>query len=227
MELYDAVMTTRAMRRLTNDPPVTAEEIERCLRAAAQAPSGGNVQPWHFVVVTDPDQRAAVADVYQRAERRYMAAMLASLPPFRSEAEEQSFMRGVELTRHLAEHLADTPFVLFCLARYENTLVDDEGPIDIGSLHASIFPAVQNFMLAARDLGLGTTLTTVFRAYHDEVKELVGLREHHDIVALVPIGRPEGRFGVAPRKPIDRVVSWNRYGERRAPVTPEYPAPDR
>jgi len=222
MELYDAIMTTRAMRRLSNDPPVTDEEIEHCLRAATQAPSGGNVQPWHFVVVTDPDQRERIAQVYQRAERRYMRAMLAMLPPFRSDAEERSFMRGVDLTHHLAEHLAEVPLVLFCLASYPYTLSDDEGPIDIGTLHASVLPAVQNFMLAARDIGLGTTLTTVFRVYQDEVKELVGLSDRHDIVALVPIGRPVGRFGVAGRKPAEKVTSWNRYGERRPFAPPRW-----
>jgi nitroreductase len=221
MELYDAIMTTRAMRRLSNEPPVTDEEIEVCLRAANQAPSGGNSQPWHFLVVTDPDQRALVAEVYQRAERRYMAALLPSLPPFRSEAEEASFMRGVALTRRLAEHLAEVPLVLFCLAGFGYTLSDDEGPIDIGTLHASILPAVQNFMLAARDLGLGTTLTTVFRAYQDEIKEIVGLGDRHEIIALVPIGRPQGRFGVAPRKPVEKVTSWNRFGERRPFHTPD------
>lgn len=220
MELYEAITTTRAMRRLTNDPPVTDEEIWHCLKAAIQAPSGGNVQPWHFVVVTDPEQRAAIAEIYQRATERYLTAVLGALPPFTNEEAKASFMRGVELTRHLARHLAETPLVLFCLARYENTLTDVEGTLDIGGLEASVFPAIQNFMLAARDIGLGTTLTTVFRIYHDEVKQLVGLRDHHDVVALVPIGRPVGRFGVAPRKPVDKVTSWDVYGNRR-------PAPER
>lgn len=217
MELYDAIRTTRAMRRLTNDPPVTDEQIWHCLRAAIQAPSGGNVQPWHFVVVTDGDQRAAVAELYHRATERYLNAMLAALPPFRTDEDEHSFMRGVSLTRHLAEHLADTPFVVFCLAAYRNTLTDELGTLDIGGLEASVFPAVQNFMLAARDLGLGTTLTTVVRIYHDDLKALLGLEDRHEVVALVPIGHPVGRFGVAPRKPVEKVTSWNRYGNRRQP----------
>ena len=173
MELYDAIMTTRSMRRLTDDPPVTDEEIEYCLRAAAQAPSGGNVQPYHFVVLTDPEARAVMAELYLRGWRRYRPALLAALPPFASPAAEASFRRGLDLSEHLAEHLADTPSVLFCLASYESTLTDDDGPLDIGTLHASIFPAVQSFMLAARGLGLGTTLTTVFRVHHDEVRDRV------------------------------------------------------
>ena len=174
MELYEALMTTRSMRRLTDDPPVTDEEIEHCLRAAAQAPSGGNVQPYHFVVITDPEARAAMADLYLRGWRRYRPAMVAALPPFPTAEAEGSFRRSVELSEHLAEHLADTPSVLFCLASYDSTLADDEGPLDVGTLHASVFPAVQSFILAARDLGLGTTLTTVFRVHNDEVREAFG-----------------------------------------------------
>ncbi len=71
MELYEAIMTTRSMRRLVDDPPVTEAELEHCLRAAAQAPSGGNVQPYHFVVLTDPEVRTTVAELYLLGWRRY------------------------------------------------------------------------------------------------------------------------------------------------------------
>ena len=226
MELYEALMTTRSMRRLTDDPPVTDEEIEHCLRAAVQAPSGGNVQPYHFVVITDAEARAAMADLYLRGWRRYRPAMVAALPPFPTAEAEGSFRRSVELSEHLAEHLADTPSVLFCLASYDSTLADDEGPLDVGTLHASVLPAVQSFILAARDLGLGTTLTTVFRVHNDEVRGAFGLPSHLDPVALVPIGRPLGRFGVAPRKPIEKITHWNRYGQRRPFVTPPWTAPN-
>ena len=80
-------------------------------------------------------------------------------------------------------------------------------------------------MLAARGLGLGTTLTTVFRVHNEEVREAFGLPSHLDPVALVPLGRPQGRFGVAPRKPIEKITHWNRYGERRPFVTAPWSAP--
>jgi len=224
VDLYEALMTTRSMRRLADDPPVTDAEIEHCLRAAAQAPSGGNVQPYHFVVITDPDARAAMAELYLRGWRRYRPAMEAAVPGFPTPEGARSLRRSVELSEHLAEHLADTPSVLFCLASYD-TLADEDGPLDVGTLHASIFPAVQSFILAARDLGLGTTLTTVFRVCNDEVKETFGLPPHLDPVALVPIGRPQGRFGVAPRKPIEKITHWNRYGQRRPFVTEPWTGP--
>ncbi len=216
MELFEAIMTNRSMRRLGNDPPVTDAEIEHCLRAAVQAPNGGNVQPWQFVVLTDPDQRERVAEVIQRATTRYMDAVEAMRTPSDSEAAEESWRRGAALTRHLAEHLAEVPMVLFVLTPYPNILTDDEGPIEIGRLEASIFPAVQNFLLAARDIGLGTTLTTLVKVYEDEIKAICGIKAHHDIVALVPVGRPLGRFGTPPRRPAESVTSWNTYGNRRA-----------
>ena len=215
MELDDAIMTLRSMRRLTNDPPVTDAEIEHCLRAAVQAPSGGNVQPWQFVVLTDQEQRDRVAAVYQRASRRYLAAIDAARPPAADEDAERSWQRGAALTQHLADHLADTPIVLFVLTPYPNILTDDEGPIEIGGLEASIFPAVQNFLLAARGLGLGTTLTTLVKVYEDEIKDICGIKAHHELVALVPVGRPVGRFGTPPRRPAETVTSWNTYGNRR------------
>lgn len=215
MDLDDAIMTARSMRRLGNDPPVTEAEIEHCLRAAVQAPSGGNVQPWQFVVLMDPDQRARVAEVYQRASRRYLAAIAAARPPSDDEDAERSWQRGAALTQHLADHLAETPIVLFVLTPYPNILHDDDGPIEIGGLEASIFPAVQNFLLAARGLGLGTTLTTLVKVYEDEIKAICGIKAHHEVVALVPVGRPHGRFGTPPRRPAETVTSWDTYGNRR------------
>lgn len=215
MELDEATMTLRSMRRLSNEPPVTAAEIEHCLRAAVQAPSGGNVQPWQFVVLMDPAQRARVAEVYQRASHRYLAAIEAARPPSDDEDAERSWQRGAALTQHLADHLAETPIVLFVLTPYPNILSDDEGPIEIGGLEASIFPAVQNFLLAARSLGLGTTLTTLVKVYEDEIKEICGIKAHHEVVALVPVGRPIGRFGTPPRRPAETVTSWDSYGNRR------------
>ena len=98
---------------------------------------------------------------------------------------------------------------------------DAEGPLDIGRLDASVYPAVQNFCLAARALGLGTALTTVIRIRTDEVFEALGVparsdgRRRFEIAALVPLGHPAGSFGVAPRKPASTVTHWNGWGNRR------------
>jgi len=216
MDLIDGIMTLRAIRRYTAEP-VTDDEVLTCLRAARQAPSGGNIQPWQFLVVRDAATRAALGEIYRRAYDRYEPAMLAATPPFRDDAEAEGHRRTVASARHLAEHFAEAPVaVLFLMPNISMTLRDAEGPLDVGSPYASVYPAVQNFMLAARALGIGTTLTTVIRIYQDEVRQLLGIPDRYEIAALVPMGRPRGRFGVAPRKPLGAVTHWDRFGNRRA-----------
>lgn len=215
MELLEGLMTLRAMRRFT-DEPVTEEEILTCLRAAMQAPSGGNIQPWQFLVITDPDVKRDVGGIYRRAYDRYEPAMLGATPPPRSAEDGRRTQRIVVASRHLADHFGEVPaMVAFLMPNISMTLHDAEGPMDIGTPFASVYPAVQNFMLAARSLGIGTTLTTVYRIYQDDLRELLGIPERYEVVAIVPMGRPEGKFGVAPRKPLAAVTNWNRFGEKR------------
>ena len=96
------------------------------------------------------------------------------------------------------------------------TLHDAGGELDVGTPFASVYPAVQNFMLAARGLGIGTTLTTVYRIYQDEVRTLCSVPARYEIVALVPMGRPaRGRFAVGRRRPPEQVTHWDRFGNRR------------
>jgi nitroreductase len=215
MDLIEGLMTTRAMRRYT-DEPVTEEEILTCLRAAIQAPSGGNIQPWQFLVVTDAEKRAKLGEIYRRAYTRYEAAMLPTVPPFRHEEQKASFDRTVAASRHLADHLGSVPVILlFLMPSITMTLRDEGGDLDVGTPYASLYPAVQNFMLAARSLGLGTALTTVHRIYQDEVRALFEIPDRFEIPALDPVGRPTGKFGVAPRKPLEKLTHWNTYGNRK------------
>ncbi len=211
MELYEGILTTRAIRRYT-DEPVTTEEIEACLRAAQQAPSGGNAQPWHYVVVTGPEARRRVAEIYRAAYERWERAQLAALPPFRSDEDRETFLRGLRASRYLAEHLDEAAaLVLFCLPKISIAPRDEEGTVEIGPLYASVYPAVQNFMLAARSFGIGTVLTTVWWSRQDELRELLGIPERFEIVALVPMGRPRGAFGVAPRRNPAEVTHWETW----------------
>jgi nitroreductase len=87
--------------------------------------------------------------------------------------------------------------------------------MDVGPTYASVYPAVQNLILAARARGLGTVLTTVYRVYEDELRELCGVPDRYEVAALLPLGHPQGRWGVAPRRPAESLTSWNRFGQRR------------
>ena len=215
MDALEVLMTTRAMRRYTAEP-VSAADIDTCLRAAQQAPTGGNVQPQQYVVVDDPAQKAAVAGWYQRAYDRYEKA-LPGPGEFRDEGAERQWRRGRELARHLADHLAEVPvLVLFLQPLIPWGGQDEDGRLDIGRLDASVYPAVQNFCLAARALGLGTAYTTVIRIYGDEALADLGVPAgRFEIAALIPLGHPVGNFGVAPRKPAAAVTHWNRWGDKR------------
>jgi nitroreductase len=214
MDAIEALMTTRAIRRFT-DAVVTDDEIQTCLAAAQQAPSGGNVQPQQYVVVTDPGPKGVIGELYRRAYVRYERS-LPDPASFRTREDEASWRRTRAASRHLAEHLAGAPaLVLFLLPQIPWTPTDDEGPMDIGPLYASIYPAVMAFMVAARALGIGTALTTVIRIHTDEVRDALGIPDQYEIAALVPMGRPLGRFGVAGRKPVAAVTHWNQWGAKR------------
>lgn len=220
MDAIDALMTTRAIRRFT-DEPVADADIERCLQAAQQAPSGGNVQPQQYVVVTDPQLRAEVGALYQRAYHRYEQA-LPGEAAFDDEAKAAAWRRTRDASRHLADHLGEVPVLVLFLQPIIPWGADDaEGHMDIGRLDASVYPAVQNFCVAARALGLGTALTTVIRIHSAEVLSLLGVPTRADgsarfeIAALVPVGHPKGNFGVAPRKPAASATHWNGWGAKR------------
>ena len=217
MDLFEALQTTRAIRRFTTEP-IAEADVDACIAAAVQAPSGGNIQPWQFLVVTDADTRRALGDVYRRAYARYEPALLRVRPPARSPEDEASFQRMLAASRHLAEHLGEAPVhVLVLMPAISMTLADEQGPLDVGTPFASVYPAVQNLMLAARGLGIGTTLTTVYRIYQDEVRALCGIPDRYEVVALVPMGRPaRGRFAVGRRRPIEQITHRDRFGNRRA-----------
>lgn len=219
-EAIDIIMTTRAMRRFSATP-VEDALIETCLRAAQQGPSGGNVQPQQYIVVTDPEMRAQVGALYQQAYHRYEQS-LPEPTSFPDDQQAAAWRRTRDASRHLADHLGDVPvLVLFLQPIIPWGSVDAEGPMDIGRLDASVYPAVQNFCVAARALGLGTALTTVIRIHSAEVLSLLGVPSRDDgtarfeIAALVPVGYPLGKFGIAPRKPAAAVTHWNSWGNKR------------
>ncbi len=140
VDAIEALMTTRAIRRFS-DEPVTDEEIATCLRAAQQAPSGGNVQPQQYVVVTDPERKAEIARWYRESFDRYEKS-LPDASAFRDEAAAESWRKTRAASRHLADHVQDAPAIVFFLQPIIPwTPSDDEGPMDIGRLDASVYPA--------------------------------------------------------------------------------------
>jgi nitroreductase len=215
-ELYDALMTTRAMRRFRDDP-VPDEVVEAVLAAAVQAPSGGNIQPYQFVVVTDPDRRARLGELYLRAWERYEPAVAAVTPPPRSEEAAASQRRNVAASDHLARTIGTVPpvLVLVLVPKISMVVTDDDGEMDVGPVYASVYPAVQNLILAARAFGLGTVLTTVYRVYEDDVRAVCDIPDRYEVGAMLPLAYPTGSWGRAPRRPAGSITSWDTFGRRR------------
>jgi nitroreductase len=215
LDAIETIMTTRAMRRYS-DRPVSDDDIVTCLRAAQQGPSGGNVQPQQYVVAQDPALRAEVGRLYREAFDRYERS-LPEPSEFPDAERAAAWKRSRDASRHLADHLGEVPVIVVILQPLIPWgSVDDEGPMDIGRLDASVYPAVQNFCIAARALGLGTALTTVIRIRSAELLDLLGVPAgKFEVAALTPLGYPTGRFGVAPRKPAAAVTHWDRWGDKR------------
>jgi len=205
--------TTRAVRRrLDLDRPVDPALVRECLTIALQAPTGGNNQGWHFVVVTEPATRAAIADVFRRGAIAYAGRRDKPSPPrkTRSDAEREARGRVMASAGYLFEHLQRVPvLVIPCIeGRAEaGTLVDQ------ATAFGSILPAVWSFMLAARARGLGTSWTTVHLEAEEETAALLGIPfETVTQVALVPVAHTVGAdFRPAPRRELDSVLHWDRW----------------
>lgn len=202
MDFYDVVTTQRAMRRLKTDD-VPDELIWKLLSTATMAPSGGNQQPWNFVVVRDAEKKRKIGEWYLDAwNRMYGPAREAMLA-------NASMARTFKSADHLANHLADVPVLIIATIKKGMPNVS-------ATLGASIYPAVQNLMLAARAEGLGSTLTTLHKLHEDDVKKLLGIPDEVETMALIPIGKPKGKFGTPERLPADKVVYWDAWGERKS-----------
>ncbi len=207
MELFEAISTQRAIRRLKPDP-IPDSVIRQVLAQAICAPSGGNRQLWSFVVVRDAPTRARLGELYRESWGEVM-----KLPYYAGAAKEPPDSPAGKLVasaRYLSEHLGEAPvLVLACIAV-------DAGTNATLTTGASIYPAVQNLMLAARSLGVGSCITTIHKFRDREVKELLGIPANVETAALIPLGYPRGKFTPARRKPVADVAYSDRWGRALA-----------
>jgi len=197
MDVFEAVWTTRAMRRLDPDREVSDADIIKCIEAASKAATGGGREQTRYVVVRDPEVKAKIGAAYQKA----------GLAAFRGavEAAGDNESQAARLARsglYLAEHIAESPALI---------VVCSSG--DRAKQGASVFPGVQNLFLAARALGLGTVMTTVHLANEAAVKDALAIPDDISTFCLVPIGYPLGRWGEAKRRPVSELIFWNRWGQ--------------
>jgi len=192
MQIYEAMSTLRAVRRLRTET-IPDDVIERVLSAACWAPTGGNQQPWRVIVVTDPTLKAGLKDIYEPHWRSYRTGYLDRLERMAQDAAEAA-RRSLDAGDYLAEHMHEAPAILMFCANPDAMAITD-AKLDRVSMvgGGSVYTAVQNAMLACVEEGLGCTLTTLHCLSEPEVKALLDIPDSWATVALVPIGYPVGR----------------------------------
>lgn len=200
----ELLSTTRAVRRrLDLGRPVEREVIEACLDLALQAPSGSNTQGWHWLVVTDPGKRAALAELYNRVFARAYPADAMAAP-----GVDPTQQRVWSSASYLAEHLHEVPVhVIPCIWGRPPAGGNQAG------FWGSILPATWSFCLAARSRGLGTAWTSMHLVYEEEAAGILGIPyEQCAQAALIPVAYATGTdFKPAGRKPLGEIVHWDQW----------------
>ena len=196
-DFFEVALHQRACRDFTGEP-VPDGDIERILVAATHAPSAENAQPWVFIVVRDDDVRSELSDLTRRiwaSGARQQSE--GRLPPGLMADVDGGVERG----------LGGAPVLVVVGA-------DTSGGVHPRAVASSIFPAVQNLLLAANALGYGSALTTLTAAGGDELRSIVDLPEHVIPMAIVPIGRPARPLGPPRRRPATETTHRDRFGRR-------------
>jgi nitroreductase len=198
-DLFETMRSTRSMRRLKPDA-IPDDVLGQVLEAGTYAANGGNMQTWRFVVIRDAAIKAAAGAWYRKSWHEIVGPRYRSAVPAPGHSAEQ-FGRMLAAAEYLADHIHEAPvWIVPCAPGARNT----------GS---SIFPAVQNILLACRALGLGCTLTTLHLNFEKDVEAALGLPDDVRSYAILPIGYPMGKFGRVRRAPLESVVYQDRWGE--------------
>ena len=220
--VLEAIHTARALRKLKPDP-VPEAVITQVLDAAIRAPSAGNAQNWAFVVVRDAEQRRKLGAIYRKASDIAERHVCRPRPP---RAPDRGAVPEVHASgAYLWDHMGDAPVILIPCQSRPKLPPPDALPPEIRAGYAdeeryvarirgaSIYPAVQNIILACRALGLGTTITTNHIRCEDEVKAVLGIPADVDTFAMMPIGYPLGKFGPVTRRPVAEVAHADRWSQ--------------
>jgi len=214
MDVYEALYTTRAMRRVRPDP-IPLDVQQRILDAAIRAPSGGNTQNWRFMLVDDDGLKAQLGPVYRDCLGRLWDTIykdrLEAARANPHDPEHDQLLCVQRSAQHLADHFEGYPLLLFSFVQF-----DPSG--------GSIYPATWSAMLAARAEGVGSALTSVFIFEVDQVLKILGVPKEDGWLfsSCVTFGYPTGRWGIAPRRPVHEVAFRNGWGN---PVGFDIPEP--
>jgi nitroreductase len=207
MPLQEAMTTQRAVRRVLPDP-VDEEIVLRCIELALKAPTGSNGQNWEFVVVRDADVKAEFAARYRQAWRLYGGA---GRRITRGDESMTKILRAVEWQ---VEHFEEIPVLVVACLRGSRVPLLPTPPIAVSSYYGSIYPSVQNLLLAARAMGLGASLITLPLWSTTIARRTLDLPISVQPACVVPLGWPRGRYGPTTRRPVGDVVHLDRFGNQ-------------
>jgi nitroreductase len=200
----ELLTTTRTVRkRLDLERPVPPELIRECVEIALQAPSGSNRQTWHWVVITDPEKRAAIGEYYRRSVASYLESSGAAGRLYSDDPERAPVQQRVgSSVEYLGERMGEVPVLAIpCLQ------VKSLGAVNQAGIWGSVLPSAWSYCLAARARRLGTAWTTLHLTYEREISELLGLPEHIRQSVLIPTAYYSGdTFKPAARQPVDEVL---------------------
>ncbi|MBE52266.1 MAG: nitroreductase [Acidimicrobiaceae bacterium] len=218
LSVDEVLATTRAVRkRLDFDKPVEPEVIKECLEAALQSPTGSNSQSWQWLVVTDSDQRAALAKLYQQGWELY-SQMEGNVQTAYKGVDEDRILqqsRVLDSATYLAKNFEKVPVMMIPIlpGRFEGL-----PSMASAAMLGSILPGAWSFMLAARERGLGTAWTTIHLMFEEQAAEVLGIDyQSYTQCALITCGYSKGtNFKPAKRPPLETVLHWDRW-EGEAP----------
>lgn len=208
--LYEVLSTTRSIRKFTTQD-IDDATLHRVLQAAIWAPSGGNRQPWRIIAVKDPQIKKQLGDIYSPEWDKYVDMNMQKLSKA-SDAVKEAAQKGFGTGTQLARNLADVPVVCIFVHNPTDVFTTDahlgRTPVVGG---ASLYPAVQNLLLAARAEGLGGVLTTLIAAREPEVRAVLNIPEPWGVHAMVPLGYPQGKHGPLRRAPLSEMVKFDTW----------------
>ena len=226
--LFATMSTMRAMRRLRPDP-VPGDLLDRLIQAAVWGPSGGNMQRFEYVVVTDPAVMARLAPLWKRCVDAYLATTGKYAPAGMDEAAYARMVAAIEYQR---DHFAETPALIIPCYQFPAPRIEEEGlrryaealgaeaTEHMGRVQerfaalaegSCVYPGVQNLLLAARGLGLAANITIWHLFLENEWKAALGIPDAMNTFAAIPVGWPRGRFGPVSRRPVEEVVHRDRW----------------
>ena len=211
-EFFDLVGNVRAMRKLKPDP-VPIDLIRKVLNAGVQAPSGQNLQPWSFVLITEEEHKAWFGKKYGEAIESRMRVTIEDV------AKGADIHPDMKAVIYQIEHMHEFPFILLvCGKRDWPFKVKQEDRVGLAPPNfGAVYPCVQNILLACRSVGLGAALTTMHQVFEEELHAYFNIPDEFGVVVTMPIGWPMGNFGPVTRKPAETKTYFDRWGNTDLP----------